>query len=127
VRFWDSSALIPLLVSEDTSAPLEALFLDEPSVAVWWGTEVECASALARLEREGKLTSAETSDVFQQLQELAEVWHVVDPVETIRVSANGFSASTISGPRMHSNSRPPSLPPKDVLPAWRSSVWMTGS
>jgi predicted nucleic acid-binding protein len=90
VRFWDSSALVPLLVSEDTSAPLEALFLDEPSVAVWWGAEVECASAVARLERMGKLASAEASGVFQRLEELAEVWHVVDPVETIRVSAKRF-------------------------------------
>jgi uncharacterized protein len=90
VRFWDSSALVPLLVSEDTSAPLEALFLDEQSVAVWWGAEVECASAAARLEREGKLTPPETNDVFQHLQELAEIWHVIDPVETIRVSAKRF-------------------------------------
>lgn len=90
MRFWDSSALVPLLVKEDTSAPLEALFLDKQSVAVWWGTEVECASAVARLEREGKLTPAESSDVFQQLLELAEVWHVIDPVETLRVSAKRF-------------------------------------
>jgi predicted nucleic acid-binding protein len=90
VRFWDSSALVPLLVSEDASMALEALFLDEQSVAVWWGAEVECASAVARLEREGKLTSAEASDTFQHLQELAEIWHVIDPVETIRVSAKRF-------------------------------------
>lgn len=90
MRFWDSSALVPLLVSEDTSAPLEALFLDEQSVAVWWGAEVECASAAARLEREGKLTPAKASDVFQHLQELAEIWQVIDPVETIRVSAKRF-------------------------------------
>ncbi|MES1241152.1 MAG: PIN domain-containing protein [Acidobacteriota bacterium] len=69
---------------------MEALFRDEQSVAVWWGAEVECASAAARLERMGKLTAAETSDVFQQLQKLAQVWHLVDPVETIRVSAKRF-------------------------------------
>jgi predicted nucleic acid-binding protein len=90
VRFWDSSALVPLLVGEDTSEPLEALFQDEQGVAVWWGTEVECASAVARLERMGKLTPAETSEVFQQLQDLAQVWHLIDPVETVRVSAKRF-------------------------------------
>lgn len=90
MRFWDSSALVPLLVSEDTSEPLEALFQDDQGVAVWWGTEVECASAVARLERMGKLTSAETSEVFEQLQELVPVWNVIDPVETIRVSAKRF-------------------------------------
>jgi hypothetical protein len=32
---------------------------------------------VARLERMGKLTPAETSDVFQQVQKLAQVWHLV--------------------------------------------------
>lgn len=90
MRFWDSSALVPLLVSEDTSEALEALFQEDQDVAVWWGTEVECASAVARLERMGKLTSAETSEAFEELQELARVWHLIDPVETIRVSAKRF-------------------------------------
>jgi predicted nucleic acid-binding protein len=90
VRFWDSSALVPLLVAEDTSEAMEALFQDDESVAVWWGTEVECASAVARLERAGALTPAEANQVFQQLQELARVWHLIDPVETIRVSAKRF-------------------------------------
>jgi uncharacterized protein len=90
VRFWDSSALVPLLVSEDTSEPLQALFQDDQGVTVWWGTEVECGSAVTRLERMGKLTPAEVSDVFQQIQELAKVWHVIDPVESVRVSAKRF-------------------------------------
>jgi predicted nucleic acid-binding protein len=90
VRFWDSSALVPLLVAEETSEALQALFQDDQEVAAWWGTEVECASAVARLERMGQLTPEETSEVFQQLQALAQVWHLIDPVETVRVSAKRF-------------------------------------
>lgn len=90
MRFWDSSALVPLLVAEETSEAIEGLFRDEQSVAVWWGTEIECASAIARLERMGQLTPAQAKDVFQQLQELAQVWHLIDPVESIRVSARRF-------------------------------------
>ncbi len=90
MRFWDSSALVPLLVAEDTSRSLETLFQDEESVAVWWATEVECASAVARLERMGQLVPAEANEAHQQLLELARVWHVIDPVETIRVSAKRF-------------------------------------
>lgn len=90
MRFWDSSALVPLLVREATSSALEALFLDARGVAVWWGTEIECASALARLERMGHVTSAEASDGFAQLQALTEAWHVIDPVESLRVSARRF-------------------------------------
>lgn len=29
MRFWDSSALVPLLVTEDSSEAMEALFQDE--------------------------------------------------------------------------------------------------
>lgn len=90
MRFWDSSALVPLLVTEDSSEAMEALFQDEQDVAVWWGAEIECASAVARLERMGQLTAAETNQVFEQLQELTQVWHLIDPVETIRVSARRF-------------------------------------
>ena len=90
MRFWDSSALVPLLVAEDTTPWLEALFEDERSVAVWWATEVECTSAIARLERMDLLSPQETNAAFQQLQELVRVWHVVDPVEAVRLSSKRF-------------------------------------
>jgi hypothetical protein len=90
MRFWDSSALVPLLVTEGTSAALETLFQDEESVAVWWATEVECASAVGRLERMSQLAPDEVNEALEQLVELAQVWHVIDPVETIRVSAKRF-------------------------------------
>lgn len=118
MRFWDSSALVPLLVSEATSEGLEALFQDEQSVAVWWGTEVECASAVARLERTGALNPAEVNQVFQQLQDLARVWHLIDPVETIRVSAKRFlrvhelragDALQLAAAFLAAEGRPPSL------------------
>jgi uncharacterized protein len=89
VRFWDSSALVPLLVTEETSEALEVLFLDD-EVAAWWSSDVECASAIARLEREGQLTAVETHSAFDQLQRLARTWHVVDPVESVRVAAKRF-------------------------------------
>ena len=90
MRFWDSSALVPLLVTEDTSEPLAALFQDEQSVAVWWSTEVECASAVARLERMDQLTAAQAHQASEQLLALAQAWHVIDPAETLRESAKRF-------------------------------------
>ena len=41
----------PLLVMEGATDPLEALYREDPHVCVWWGTVVECASAVARRER----------------------------------------------------------------------------
>ena len=55
MNFWDSSAILPLLVREVTSAAVRCYLDSEPEMAIWWATPVECMSALARKEREGKL------------------------------------------------------------------------
>jgi hypothetical protein len=90
LRFWDSSAVVPLLVEEATSSALEKLFEQPEAVAVWWGTDVECASAVARLERMDHLTTAQAQAAFEQLQALSEVWHIIDPSESLRLAAKRF-------------------------------------
>ena len=57
MRFWDSSAVVPLLVSEDQSArALELLRLD-PVGIVWALSPVEVHSALVRRRRDGSLAT----------------------------------------------------------------------
>jgi hypothetical protein len=87
VNFWDSSAILPLLVSETGSAPLRALYDSEPEMIVWWCTPVECTSALARLEREGALEPAAMSAAIRQMGALAEQWHEIQPVDLVRRTA----------------------------------------
>ncbi len=84
MKFWDSSALVPLLVEEEVSAAVRAAYLEEDAVLTWWGTRVECASAIARLEREGRLTATETAVTLSRLRALAAAWYEVDPGETLR-------------------------------------------
>jgi predicted nucleic acid-binding protein len=55
VRFWDSSALIPLLVQQPSSPACDEWFSDDNVTAVWTFTIVEITSALWRLVREGRL------------------------------------------------------------------------
>ena len=47
MRFWDSSAILPLIVEERTSDYATRYYEANPELVVWWGTSVECASALA--------------------------------------------------------------------------------
>jgi hypothetical protein len=84
MRFWDSSAIIPLLVDEATSADVRAEYIRDPDIVVWWATQVECVSALARLEREMRLTSAELREALARLDALALAWHEVQPVDRVR-------------------------------------------
>ena len=87
MRFWDSSAIVPLLVNEPTTEALTALAGEDPAMLVWWATELECVSAIARLERQEDLSSEVTMIALQRLDALAESWSEVQPVEAARRTA----------------------------------------
>jgi predicted nucleic acid-binding protein len=87
VRFWDSSALVPLLVDEAlTPSSLSELERD-PDILVWWSTEVECASALCRIERDGALSASDVAEALARLDALSAAWHVIQPVPRLRAVA----------------------------------------
>jgi len=90
MRFWDASAIVPLLVTEPTTKTLQGLAAKDPAVLVWWATEVECASTIARLEREGALDEPAASQAFERLKQLAGAWHEVDPSDAVREAAVRF-------------------------------------
>ncbi len=87
MKFWDSSALVPLLVMEDVTFRLAEVYLEEDGILAWWGTEIECASAIARLEREDRLSPREATLALQRLDDLARSWHLVEPSESLRRTA----------------------------------------
>ena len=93
MKFWDSSALIPLLVEEETTVPLRDLYLVEEGAIVWWGASVECASAVCRLEREERLSPEAVTEALERLDALARSWHRIEPVDEILESARRFSGS----------------------------------
>ena len=66
MRFWDSSALLPLFVDEPHSDGVRALIREDPSMIAWWGSRVECGSAVHRLRREGALTTAESAQTARE-------------------------------------------------------------
>ena len=90
MKFWDSSALVPLLVQEANSARLSELYLREDGILVWWGSDVECASAVARLERTNQLSPRAATLAFQRLDALAHSWHRIEPAETLRSTAKRY-------------------------------------
>ena len=90
MRFWDASAIVPLLMTEQTTRTLQALAAEQPAMLVWWATELECASAIARLERDAALDQPAATEAFDRLKRLADGWHEVDPSDGIRESAVRF-------------------------------------
>jgi uncharacterized protein len=90
VKFWDASAIVPLLVAEPTTRRLQAHAARDPDMLVWWGSEVECASALSRIERAAMLDAKAALLAFSRLKQLANGWHEIEPSEIIRESAMRF-------------------------------------
>lgn len=84
MRFWDTSALVPLCVDEPESVDVKGPLEDDPSMVVWWGSIIKCWSALARRRRAGVLqdTDEEASRTF--LRTLQESWIEVLPSEDVR-------------------------------------------
>jgi predicted nucleic acid-binding protein len=87
VKFWDSSAIVPLLVIEPSSVAVLATYELDPEVVAWWATEAECVSALARLERDGSLAAPSIAEGLRRLDALARSWREVQPVMAIRQTA----------------------------------------
>ena len=87
MRYWDSSALLPLLVLESTTSAMQALAISDRELLTWWTTRVEAASALARLAREGGLDPATHQSTLARLARLAQGWAEVVPSEAVREQA----------------------------------------
>lgn len=87
MRFWDSSALVPLLVAEPASASVMRAYEGDPEVVVWWATDVECVSALARLERDGSLLRPAMATALRRLDAIARAWQEVQPIGRLRQTA----------------------------------------
>jgi len=87
VRFWDTSAIAPLLMRENQTAAMLRLYEEDADMFVWWGAPVECVSAIARVEREGGVDALMAADVLDRLHHLSDSWHEIQPVEEVRTLA----------------------------------------
>ena len=87
MRFWDASAIVPLLVAEPTRDRAIVLLKEDDEMLAWWGTPVEIASALARREREGALKADEVASAMSVVKVLSEGWHEIVPTPTVRLTA----------------------------------------
>lgn len=68
---------------EDRTAAAVARVREDPALAVWWGTPVECASAIARLERDGAAPDR-VAQAFERLDDLAQAWVEIEPHDDVR-------------------------------------------
>lgn len=87
MKFWDSSALVTLHVSQQASALTRKILEGDPEVVAWVLSDVELRSALCRLERDGAISS---SDALEAAERLGRTWsgvHVVGLTDSVKMRA----------------------------------------
>lgn len=79
MRFWDTSAVVPLLLEQSSSEFARANLAADGQLLVWWGTSVEIESALARFARERPKEEDVLSEAQIRFTALAGSWFEVQP------------------------------------------------
>ena len=86
MRYWDASALVPLVVAEPSSARLRAL-AREGGIVTWCLSTIEIRSAIERRAREGALSATDREGAIAVLGELDGVWTEITAVALVRERA----------------------------------------
>jgi predicted nucleic acid-binding protein len=84
VKFWDTSALIPLVVDEPSTPQVRRLLTNDPDVVVWMLTSVELLSTLGRLGRAAPELADLLPGVRLDALDLFRKWAAVTHVEGVR-------------------------------------------
>lgn len=92
IAFWDTSAIIPLVCSQEFSARARRLRQSFKIPIIWWGTPVEVYSGIDRLNREEMLTGGELRDATLKWRQLYVRARKVKPDEKILELAVGIPA-----------------------------------
>jgi hypothetical protein len=91
--FWDTSAIIPVLLPEPRSAALTEALAADREVTVWWGTPVECLSAIYRRHRESPVPAPLLTEALSRLRALVEDADAVSPTDEVRRRAGRLVAA----------------------------------
>lgn len=92
MKFWDTSAVVSLCVSEPASAAVKPVLHDDSSIVVWWATRTECVSAFRRQWREGVLKAEGEAQARKILETLAASWTEMQPATGLRDTAERLLA-----------------------------------
>jgi predicted nucleic acid-binding protein len=88
VKFWDSSALLPLIVEEERSRACRDLARADPLRFVWTLARVEVWGACCRKRREGLLSADQQRKARARLDRLSVGWYEVEDVPAVKSEAD---------------------------------------
>jgi predicted nucleic acid-binding protein len=74
-------------VDERESGNLGELFRADPEVVTWWGSDIECVSALSRRERLGEISTDLAGIAHRRMRTLFMSWYVIEPSTLVKETA----------------------------------------
>ena len=92
MRYWDASALVPLIVAEPVSNVMRERLAEDDRIATWAWSYTEIVSAVERRARDGAISRDQRSSVLQRLLLLADSWDEVTDILAVRSRANSLLA-----------------------------------
>lgn len=93
MKFWDASALVPLVIPEPATLEVTRWLRDDPVVAVWTLTRVEILSALARRRRERPALASRLDTAREKILNAWPEWTEVTAVDVVRHHAERLVAA----------------------------------
>jgi predicted nucleic acid-binding protein len=87
MKFWDSSAILPLCLHEPRTSLVEKIVREDFEMVAWWGTPIEGYSAFARLRREDILDDVGEQEARACLNQWAKEWTEMEPSLQVRDNA----------------------------------------
>ncbi len=92
MKFWDSSAVVPLVIDEASSATVRAWLKADPHQVFWALTGVEVTSAIERRVREGVIDRSDRSSLLVHVRRLAADATEVADIASVRTLATSLLA-----------------------------------
>lgn len=87
MRFWDASAIVPLIVKEAGSELASRWLREDSDMVLWALTRLELASAIERRAREHRLTGRQRSAALARAERIAREAHEVGDLSAVRARA----------------------------------------
>lgn len=92
MRFWDTSALIPLMLEEPTTPILRAILAEDRHIVTSAFTVIEVASAIWRRRHAGLISVAAHQDADRQFADLSNAWTEIPvSIDVTRVALSVLS------------------------------------
>ncbi|MDE0027803.1 MAG: type II toxin-antitoxin system VapC family toxin [Deltaproteobacteria bacterium] len=92
MRYWDASALVPLVIAEPASDRAREWLAEDRHIITWVWTRTEIVSAVERRSREGSLSRMQRREVLGRFDALAGDWDEVTDILAVRSRANALLA-----------------------------------